>query len=321
MSRQAANALVPRRCEPFSLDRARVEPLDMFLLSLVDGTTSLGDICELMPCPKEEALRRAHKLVRGGVLEITGGAEAPAAPSAWSVAEPASGRPCASDLRKLKRVEELLGQLEQLDARSLLGPTADASLSELRSACARLIAAAARADRASAMATGREPTARAPVIHAQQPFADPPSTVHVRGPSRDHVAWPPSSTQDGSAPTPLATLRSHALRAEADCMWKEAVAAWRECLEREPGSRMATLRLAHCLLESGDARLAMRYAREASRAAPNDLEARLMLGRVYETLGLNTSAKQQRDVACELNRLNKRRPAGGAAKTTAPKGR
>lgn len=282
--------------------RPALDPMDMFLLALVDGALTLTDLYDIMPCGRDETERRTEKLVKYGVLELT---EERA--SAIEMRTPRSGEhpiPSAYALEeKLSRAERLLAELEAL---GLPGVSPDTSLRALRAMCVSAVPPA-KVPSSEVMKPLRtaEPATSAAALPLT--FDDTPSTVRMR-PHLDPPAPPPPADQpavERVEARPMAALRGEALRMEGDCRWREAAEAWREVLDREPNSRMAILRLAHCLLESGDAQLANRYARQAVRSSPKDLEARLMLGRVYEALGLSLSARKERDVACELNRKRK----------------
>ncbi len=317
MPSHAASVPVPCRRAASARHMARLEPMDMFLLSLVDGVLSMSELCDIMPCGRDETRQRAQKLVGCGLVELSVGGAQPAGMHPGGGAPVSEQRPLEphATRNELCAVEALLDELDELDAFSLLGVSADASLRDLRAACARLKVEPRRpltsvtpppSCPSHMPAIAGERSARAEEPGPPGPFADPPSTVRMR-------PWPairngPSSedTQLGHE-TPVAALRVRALHAEAACQWNQAVSSWREVLGREPDSRMACLRLAHCLLESGSARLALRHAREAVRRMPRDLEARLLLGRVYETVGLSLSARQERDVACDLNRRGRSR--------------
>jgi hypothetical protein len=64
-------ALVPYRA---SLDWSKVQlsSEEGFILSRVDGTTSLGDICMLMPFPEEQTASLLKRLWLHGVIDIPG---------------------------------------------------------------------------------------------------------------------------------------------------------------------------------------------------------------------------------------------------------
>ncbi len=68
--------LGPRTLIPYraSLDWATVQlsSEEGFILSRVDGTTSLGDICMLMPFPEEQTASLLRRLWLHGVIEIPG---------------------------------------------------------------------------------------------------------------------------------------------------------------------------------------------------------------------------------------------------------
>jgi hypothetical protein len=144
-----AASQVPRTSNA-DLAQLKLSPEEGFVLSRVDGRTSLEHICMLVPFPLEQTTRILNRLWLDGAIDLPGKAR-PVKPPVIVQAErpkiptPAAPRvrsdtPTGSDITEgqKKRVDEVFGALETRDAFALLEIGRDADAKEIKRAYFRL---------------------------------------------------------------------------------------------------------------------------------------------------------------------------------------
>lgn len=117
-----------------SLETA-LDEIDAYLLSRLDGPTSLSDLCDLLPYEADETTLRTLRLVHTGVLEIVH--TTPELHAAEKVAE----APPAIDpalVEKLRPALALFERMAGLSDHEILGLRPEAKLAEIRAAYFRL---------------------------------------------------------------------------------------------------------------------------------------------------------------------------------------
>lgn len=87
--------------------------------------------------------------------------------------------------------------------------------------------------------------------------------------------------------------------------WASAATSWAKVVEGRPDDIRALTRAAITLLEAkGDLHQARKLAQHAVEIAPEDVQARLALGRVFHAAGLGLNAKRELDVVRKLDPSN-----------------
>lgn len=90
------------------------------------------------------------------------------------------------------------------------------------------------------------------------------------------------------------TNRTQAERFERAGKWNEAAAHWAKVTEGLPDDADAHRRAAECFMEAGDARPAGRFATRAVALAPAGIEAREVLVRFFDAMGMSLNAQRER---------------------------
>ncbi len=95
---------------------------------------------------------------------------------------------------------------------------------------------------------------------------------------------------------------SQARREEKMEMWSAAAISWSRVAEGRPDSAIAHRRAAHCMLASnGDLKRARDLAQRAVDLAAEDVQSRIVLGRVYIAAGMKLNARRELEVAAKLD--------------------
>jgi hypothetical protein len=147
-------SLVPQRGS-LPLTDPRIGPEEGFVLSRVDGHTSLGEVVLLVPFEEQVTMLILRKLWEMGAIEVPGVARVvrpPSKPDLTEAAKAATGKRSAESPSKDKdankpgtmtpeqqeRIDELYDALETTNAFDLLGVTREADAKEIKRAYFKL---------------------------------------------------------------------------------------------------------------------------------------------------------------------------------------
>jgi tetratricopeptide (TPR) repeat protein len=98
---------------------------------------------------------------------------------------------------------------------------------------------------------------------------------------------------------------AQAIYEEKTQKWATAATNWGKVVEGRPDDLRALTRAAITLLEAkGDLHLARKFAQHAVELAPDNVQARLALGRVFHAAGLGLNAKRELEVVRKLDPSN-----------------
>src|SRR5262249_8775724 len=94
--------------------------------------------------------------------------------------------------------------------------------------------------------------------------------------------------------------------------WQRAVAAYHECLARDPSRTQTRLKLARCLLEMNMSAEAEPHLRRCVKEAPGEADAWFRLGECLSALGKNDESRQalERAIQCNPRHFGARRQLG-----------
>jgi tetratricopeptide (TPR) repeat protein len=96
--------------------------------------------------------------------------------------------------------------------------------------------------------------------------------------------------------------RQQATYEEDNNLWSAASISWAKVAEAAPEDPIAPRRAARALLSAGgDLRKARDFAQRSLDLAPDSLEARLLLARIYIQAGMDNSAAKELDEAAKLD--------------------
>ncbi|MET0343489.1 MAG: DnaJ domain-containing protein [Polyangiales bacterium] len=87
--------------------------------------------------------------------------------------------------------------------------------------------------------------------------------------------------------------------------WASAAASWAKVCDGRPEDAEAHRSAAYALMKAGgDLRGAQKYAQQAVFLAPSDVDARILLGQIYLTVGLKLNARRELEAAAKLDPQN-----------------
>jgi hypothetical protein len=132
-------ALVPKLAPGVKLSELQLRPEAGFVLSRVDGRTSLGELCQLVPFDRSTTAQLVLELAECGAIELPGGQVRKKA----AAAAPATAPPPAHDGHELTpeqvlRIDAYHADLAKRDAYALLEVAPNADKRDIKRAYFRL---------------------------------------------------------------------------------------------------------------------------------------------------------------------------------------
>jgi Flp pilus assembly protein TadD len=126
--------------------------------------------------------------------------------------------------------------------------------------------------------------------------------AHEAFPDRDDIGAEYRRVRHALAKTQAESFEKQAIREERMELWGAAAISWSRVAEGRPQDGAAHRRAAYCLWRSnGDLKRARDLAMRAVELSAEDVEARITLGRIYQSAGMKLNARRELEAAAKLD--------------------